>query len=72
MLNCLRQRIMVRFLSVFPKPGAENLLRAAATRFEKLKREYPRENIKLDGEDCRQSDLGSYYHFSEFLIFILL
>ncbi|XP_062170163.1 uncharacterized protein LOC133875905 [Alnus glutinosa] len=38
MLNCLRQRLMVRFLSIFPKPGAENLLRAASERFEKLKK----------------------------------
>jgi hypothetical protein len=38
MLNCLRQRLMVRFLSIFPKPGAENLLRAASEKFEKLKK----------------------------------
>jgi general transcription factor 3C polypeptide 5 (transcription factor C subunit 1) len=29
---------MVRFLSIFPKPGAENLLRAASEKFEKLKK----------------------------------
>ncbi|XP_057760605.1 uncharacterized protein LOC130980980 isoform X2 [Arachis stenosperma] len=40
MLNCIRQRIMVRFLSVFPKPGAENLLRSATAKFEKMKRDY--------------------------------
>ncbi|KAF7801350.1 general transcription factor 3C polypeptide 5-like isoform X1 [Senna tora] len=57
-LNCIRQRLMVRFLSVFPKPGAENLLRAASTRFEKLKRERSRGNIKHDGENCPQADIG--------------
>lgn len=57
-LNCIRQRLMVRFLSVFPKPGAENLLRAATVRFEKLKRECSRNAIKLDGEECRQANLG--------------
>lgn len=51
---------MVRFLSVFPKPGAENLLRTSAARFEKLKREFCRENIKVDGEGCPQVDSGSY------------
>ncbi|XP_054800226.1 uncharacterized protein LOC129304555 isoform X2 [Prosopis cineraria] len=57
-LNCFRQRLMMRFLSVFPKPGAENLLRTATSRFEKLKRDCCRENIKLDGEDNRQANSG--------------
>ncbi|KAK7406886.1 hypothetical protein VNO78_08521 [Psophocarpus tetragonolobus] len=57
-INCIRQRLMVRFLSVFPKPGAENLLRAATLKFEKLKRDYYRHATKLDGEECQQANLG--------------
>lgn len=58
MINCIRQRLMVRYLSVFPKPGAENLLRAATLKFEKLKRECYRHAMKLDGEECQQANLG--------------
>ncbi|GMY16885.1 general transcription factor 3C polypeptide 5-like [Fagus crenata] len=50
MLNCLRQRIMVRFLSVFPKAGAENLLKAASEKFEKLKKECNKDALKLHEE----------------------
>ncbi|XP_028758598.1 general transcription factor 3C polypeptide 5 isoform X2 [Neltuma alba] len=57
-INCFRQRLMMRFLSVFPKPGAESLLRAATSKFEKLKRDCCRETIKLDGEDSRQANSG--------------
>ncbi|XP_061346059.1 uncharacterized protein LOC133291756 isoform X2 [Gastrolobium bilobum] len=58
MINCFRQRLMVRFLTIFPKPGAENLLRAATSRFEKMKRECTRNAMKLDGEDCQQANSG--------------
>ncbi|TKY70276.1 General transcription factor 3C polypeptide 5 [Spatholobus suberectus] len=58
MINCIRQRLMVRFLSVFPKPGAENLLRAATSRFEKLKRECYRNAMKLDEEERQQANSG--------------
>ncbi|XP_012575688.1 uncharacterized protein [Cicer arietinum] len=57
-INCLRQRLMVRYLSIFPKPGAESLLRAATSRFEKLKRECNRTAMKLDGEECQQANTG--------------
>ncbi|RDX74396.1 General transcription factor 3C polypeptide 5 [Mucuna pruriens] len=57
MINCIRQRLMVRFLSVFPKSGAENLLRAATLRFEKLKRECYRHAMKLDGEGQQATGL---------------
>ncbi|KAJ1403882.1 hypothetical protein SESBI_27006 [Sesbania bispinosa] len=56
MINCIRQRLMVRYLSIFPKPGAENLLRAATSRFEKLKRECSRNAMKVDGEECQQAN----------------
>ncbi|XP_020978509.1 transcription factor tau subunit sfc1 isoform X2 [Arachis ipaensis] len=58
MLNCIRQRIMVRFLSVFPKPGAENLLRSATAKFEKMKRDYSKIATKPEGEGSEQSNLG--------------
>ncbi|KAL2348666.1 hypothetical protein Fmac_002666 [Flemingia macrophylla] len=57
-INCIRQRLMVRFLLIFPKPGAENLLRAATSRFEKLKRECIRNVMKLDGVESQQVNLG--------------
>lgn len=62
-INCLRQRLMVRYLSIFPKPGAESLLRAATSRFEKLKRECNRTAMKLDGEECQQANTGTVYHY---------
>jgi len=68
-LNCIRQRLMVRFLSVFPKPGAENLLRAATLKFEKLKRESYRHAMKLDEEDCQQANLGCLLFIFIFPIF---
>lgn len=58
MLNCLRQRLMVRFLSIFPKPGAENLLRAASERFEKLKKECNKSALK-PGEVQQQTNAGT-------------
>ncbi|KAG6732938.1 hypothetical protein I3843_01G194500 [Carya illinoinensis] len=58
MLNCLRQRLMVRFLSIFPKPGAENLLRAASERFEKLKKECNKSALK-PGEVQQQTNAES-------------
>lgn len=58
MLNCLRQRLMVRFLSIFPKQGAENLLRAASERFEKLKKECNKGALK-HGEEHQQANAGS-------------
>ncbi len=58
MLNCLRQRIMVRFLSVFPKAGAENLLKAASEKFEKLKKECNKDALKLH-EEHQQAHAGT-------------
>ncbi|CAJ2672435.1 unnamed protein product [Trifolium pratense] len=57
-INCLRQCLMVRYLSLFPKPGAESLLRAATSKFEKLKRECNRTVVKLGGEECQQANAG--------------
>jgi len=69
---------MVRFLSVFPKPGAENLLRAATLKFEKLKRESYRHAMKVDEEESQQANLGCllffvhFFHNSLYLLLILL
>jgi len=49
---------MVRYLSIFPKPGAESLLRVAASKFEKLKRECNRAAMKLGVEECQQANTG--------------
>ncbi|WVZ10983.1 hypothetical protein V8G54_015513 [Vigna mungo] len=53
---------MVRFLSVFPKPGGESLLKAATSKFEKLRRESYRHAMKLDEEECQQPNLGLEEH----------
>lgn len=37
-LEAIRVRAMVRFLSVYPKSGAKMLLKQASNRFERLKR----------------------------------
>ncbi|GLT92811.1 hypothetical protein SLE2022_106270 [Rubroshorea leprosula] len=37
-LDCLRLRVAVRFLSLFPKPGAEKILKNYSNDFEKSKR----------------------------------
>ena len=71
MLNCVRQRIMVRFLSIFPMPGAGNLLRVATARLEKLKMEYSKNATKLEGEECEQANLGYAISFSLFFMLIL-
>ncbi|XP_047165634.1 general transcription factor 3C polypeptide 5-like [Vigna umbellata] len=62
MINCIRQRLMVRFLSVFPKPGGESLHKAAISKFEKLRRESYRHAMKLDEEECQQPNLGLEEH----------
>lgn len=57
-LNCLRQRVMMRFLSVFPTSGAEALLRAASESFERLKREYRKDCSKIDQGNDHQANAG--------------
>jgi hypothetical protein len=60
---------MVRYLSIFPKPGAaESLLRAATSKFEKLKRECNRTVVKLGGEEHRQANTGYVYYSGFFMI----
>ncbi|CAK9163222.1 unnamed protein product, partial [Ilex paraguariensis] len=48
-LDSLRLHVAVRFLSVYPKPGAESLLKSASARFEKSKRvRIPAKNSRPD------------------------
>lgn len=58
MLDCLRQRVKVRFLSVFPQAGAENLLKAASEKFEKLKKGCNKDALKLH-EEHQQANTGT-------------
>ncbi|CAK9186168.1 unnamed protein product [Ilex paraguariensis] len=46
-LDSLRLHVAVRFLSVYPKPGAESLLKSASARFEKSKR------VRIPAKDSR-------------------
>lgn len=39
-LDILRLRVAVRFLSIYPNPGAKPFLKSKSSRFEKLKRMY--------------------------------
>lgn len=57
-LNCLRQRVMIRFLSVFPTTGAEALLRAASESFEKFRRENRKDCLKVDQGGDHQANAG--------------
>ena len=57
-INCLRQRLMVRYLSIFPKPGAGSILRAAIFKFEKLRKECNRTIVKFDGVEPQQANTG--------------
>ncbi|KAI4340052.1 hypothetical protein MLD38_024926 [Melastoma candidum] len=61
-LDRIRQRAMMRFLSVFPQPGAEGLLKQASERFEKLKRVQLRhtplrqQKFQQDTEDTQEEE----------------
>ncbi|KAL5544199.1 hypothetical protein UlMin_007983, partial [Ulmus minor] len=56
MIDNLRHRIAVRFLSVFPKPGAEYLLKAATESFEKSKKRRKKDNSMPDKEEHQLVD----------------
>lgn len=58
MLDHLRYRIAMRFLSVYPKPGAEHLLKAATEGFEKSRKRLNKENAIRDEKDQQQADAG--------------
>lgn len=65
LLDHLRYRVAVRFLSVFPKPGAEQLLKAATEGFEKSRKRLNKENVIHVEKNQQQADAGlnkSYVH----------
>ncbi|KAF8019194.1 hypothetical protein BT93_G0011 [Corymbia citriodora subsp. variegata] len=54
-LDSLRQRIMMRVLSLYPKPGAESFLKLASERFEKSKKMRFLDNtVKIDKRKDQQ------------------
>lgn len=57
-LDNLRHRVAIRFLSVYPKSGAEHLLKAITESFEKSKKRCSRDNIILAEEEHPQTSAG--------------
>lgn len=58
MLDSLRLCITVRFLSVYPKDGAESLLKSASERFNKSKRMQIYTKDKRLDEEIQQANAG--------------
>lgn len=59
MLNSLRLCVAVRFLSVYPKAGAENLLKSVSERFEKSKRMHNQTtNLRNNDKGQREVNQG--------------
>lgn len=59
-LNSLRLCVAVRFLSVYPKAGAENLLKSVSERFEKSKRMHKQTtNLRNNDEGQWQVNQGN-------------
>lgn len=52
-LDCFRVRVAVRFLSIYPKTGAEKILKACSDEFEKLKRACIYKDLSPDLEELR-------------------
>ncbi|CAL5192041.1 unnamed protein product [Lathyrus oleraceus] len=57
-INCIRQLLMVRYLSIFPSKLLTSLLKTATYKFEKMKRECNRISMKLDGVEPQQANTG--------------
>lgn len=64
-LAILRKRVAVRFLSVYPHPGAESLLKSAVSRFEKLKRASIMIKEKIGDEEEHQRVNKDEVHMEE-------
>lgn len=58
LLDNLRHRIAIRFLSTYPKPGAEHLLKEATENFEKSKRRLSKDSVMLHEEEHQEADPG--------------
>ncbi|OVA17015.1 Transcription factor IIIC [Macleaya cordata] len=62
-LDSLRLRVAVRFLSIYPKPGAKDLLKSANERFEKSKRVHAlKRDLRLDEEENQHVNKDSSTH----------
>ena len=59
LLENLKYRVQVRFLSVFPKPGAERLLKAATESFKKSKKICNKDNLVRDEMVQQQTNAGT-------------
>ena len=59
LLENLKYRVQVRFLSVFPKPGAERLLKAATESFRKSKKIGNKDNLVRDEMVQQQTNAGT-------------
>ncbi|XP_024024632.1 general transcription factor 3C polypeptide 5 isoform X2 [Morus notabilis] len=57
--DSLRHRISIRFLSTYPKPGAEHLLKEATENFEKSKRRLSKDCVMLHEEERQEVDSGN-------------
>lgn len=55
-LDSLRLCVAVRFLSIYPKPGAESFLKAASVRFEKSKRTKFLAKEQRNNQEGQQTD----------------
>ncbi|PPR85262.1 hypothetical protein GOBAR_AA35430 [Gossypium barbadense] len=59
-LDCLRLRVAMRFLSVYPKTGAESILKSCSNEFEKLKRSCLYKDVfNSHQEEHQQTNKGS-------------
>ncbi|XVF10125.1 hypothetical protein REPUB_Repub07fG0156000 [Reevesia pubescens] len=59
MLDCLRLRVAVRFLSVYPETGAESILKSYSDEFEKLKKScIYKDVINTHQEEHQQTNRG--------------
>ncbi|XP_061989471.1 transcription factor tau subunit sfc1-like isoform X2 [Rosa rugosa] len=58
LLENLKHRVQVRFLSVYPRPGAEHLLKAATESFKKSKRICNKDNLVRDEIVQQQANAG--------------
>lgn len=59
LLENLKHRVQVRFLSIYPKPGAEHLLKAATESFKKSKKICSKDNLVRDEMVQQQANTGT-------------
>ena len=59
LLENLKHRVQMRFLSVYPKPGAEPSLKAATESFKKSKKICNKDNVVRDEMVQQQTNAGT-------------